>query len=159
LGFWSADFRCGAKTPVKAGSAARTRGEPARTRCPPSSCGELGRVPNGSSLDVRADKIGRPAERALRTCRRWSDAFRWQAVARRPGHGLRSDRHSRRPVRRGQNICLAISSFNATTSRTRIMLIKRLGVDSGGMLCWPLVRSGERKLTDEQSCLRVSTSC
>jgi hypothetical protein len=31
--------------------------------------------PDGSGLDVRADKIGRPAVRGLPTCRRWSDAL------------------------------------------------------------------------------------
>ena len=56
--------------------------------CPPSSCGELGRLSDGSGLDVRADKIGRPAVRCLRTCRRWSGAFRWHASG-------RGDRHSR----------------------------------------------------------------
>jgi hypothetical protein len=59
-----------------------------------------GRVPDGSGLDVRADEIGRPAVRGLRTCRRWPDAFRWQA--RDAPFGARgADRH----FRRGQNIC------------------------------------------------------
>jgi hypothetical protein len=35
--------------------------------------------PDGSGLDVRADKIGRPAVRGLQTCQRWSGDFRWHA--------------------------------------------------------------------------------
>ena len=49
--------------------------------CLPPSCGELGRLPDGDGLDVRADKIGRPVVSGLRTCRRWSGGHReWRSV-------------------------------------------------------------------------------
>ena len=60
--------------------------------CPPSSSGELGRLPDGSGLDVRADKIGRPAVSGLRTCRRWSGGHRqWRSA---PSRGTASHWHA-----------------------------------------------------------------
>jgi hypothetical protein len=61
---------------------------------------ERGRLPDGSGLDVRADKIGRPAVASGPV--EGAPAFRWQAS---DGPSRRGGRIATRwPLKRGQNI-------------------------------------------------------